>query len=141
MRKTILTAVLLTLVFQAGHTASAGIQKEIEKRQSDCVEKDPSTAGMTRCSEAAYEEWDRELNNSYKRLLKAIPEEEGKAKVKEAQRAWLKFRDQEFKCIDAVYAGMEGTMYIPMHAESRLRVVRERALLLGHYAELAESGK
>lgn len=40
----------------------------------------------------------------------------------------------------AVYARLEGTMYRPMHAASRMLVVRERTLILQRYLELLEAG-
>lgn len=111
------------------------IKRRIEKKQEDCVEKDSSTVGMRTCAEAAYVEWDREMNVAYKALMKELPVE-GQNALREAQREWIKYRDKEFEAIDGVYSQMEGTMWIPIRIESRVRVVRERVLMLRHYLEI-----
>lgn len=113
------------------------VQKRIEDKQGECVDKNPSTVGMVECAQAAYEEWDKELNRSYSKLMKQLPEEEKKT-LRLSQRAWLKFRDHEYDNIANIYSHMEGTMYRPMHVESRTRILRERVLQLHKYLELME---
>jgi uncharacterized protein YecT (DUF1311 family) len=109
----------------------------IDKALGRCVDKDPSTAGMVNCIGQAARSWDRELNTSYRRLMgKLAPPQ--RAALKLAQQAWLKYRDREFALIDALYAKMEGTMYIPMHAEARVRIVKRRAIELAGDLDLIE---
>lgn len=120
--------------------ARVDIEKDIEKRQSDCTDMDSSTQGMTNCAEAAYKEWDRELNKAYKQLINLLPESK-KLALKESQRAWLKYRDLEFKSLEGIYGELDGTMYIPMSVESRTRVVRERALQLRNCIDLLSEGR
>lgn len=150
MRKSLSYPLLLGLVFlivgTTGVTSTRAsdtpdespgekIKRRIEKKQEDCVEKDSSTVGMRTCAEAAYVEWDREMNIAYKALMKELPVE-GQNALREAQREWIKYRDKEFEAIDGVYSQMEGTMWIPIRIESRVRVVRERVLMLRHYLEI-----
>ena len=75
------------------------------------------------------------MNVAYKALMKELPVE-GQNALREAQREWIKYRDKEFEAIDSVYSQMEGTMWIPIRIESRVRVVRERVLMLRHYLEI-----
>ena len=106
----------------------------IDKALGRCIDKDPSTAGMVNCIAQASRDWDKELNRNYQRLTGALDPEPRRA-LRTAQQEWLKYRDREFALIDALYAKMEGTMYIPMHAEDRLRVVKRRAQELASYLE------
>ena len=107
----------------------------IDKFYESCTNKDPSTAGMVDCTSRAYKMWDRELNKNYLSLmLKLKPA--GKQSLKTAQLEWIKYRDTEFKLIDEVYGMLQGTMYIPMHAEQQLEIVKQRALVLATYLDL-----
>jgi uncharacterized protein YecT (DUF1311 family) len=136
---------LLLLLFLANAPATlcaqdAAVSEEhaIDKALGRCVDKDPSTAGMVNCIGQAARDWDKELNKNYQRLTAALDPEPRRA-LRIAQQEWLKYRDREFALIDALYAKMEGTMYIPMHAEDRLRVVRRRAQELASYLNFIEN--
>jgi uncharacterized protein YecT (DUF1311 family) len=107
----------------------------IDKLLEDCIEKDPSTAGMMRCTSEAYDKWDKELNKTYNELGRML-DAKGKQDLKTAQLEWISFRDKEFKLIDGIYSHLEGTMYLPMHENSRMQVVRKRTLELQHYREI-----
>lgn len=119
--------------------AEAAKQHPIDRFYEECIDKNASTAGMLDCTEKAFKKWDAELNRVYGELLKKLPP--GKAAdLRKAQRDWIIYRDSEFKLIDSLYGEMQGTMYVPAHAYARLRIVRERTLLLTHYSEsIAES--
>ena len=107
----------------------------IDKALGDCIDKDGSTAGMVQCISNAEEKWDKELNRAYGELMKRLTPQ-GKSALKEAQLQWIKFRDSEFKLQDSIYSKLEGTMYIPMSADSRMQVVKNRALELRSYLDL-----
>jgi uncharacterized protein YecT (DUF1311 family) len=55
------------------------------------------------CHEGRFKAADRRLNAIYSGAMKNLPEVE-KAKLKESQRAWLKFRDASFALVSAVNA-------------------------------------
>ncbi|NLI78863.1 MAG: DUF1311 domain-containing protein [Candidatus Riflebacteria bacterium] len=98
---------------------------------------DPSTAGLLQAYAKGYDLWDKELNRVYRELMAFLAKDgKGKQAVKEAQVAWLAFRDREFAAIDAVYAHLEGTMYRPMQAYARLEVVKTRTLTLADWLAL-----
>jgi len=46
------------------------------------------------CVSQALDRADKELNDTYKALLTGV-DQEGKAKLKDAQRAWIQFRDAD----------------------------------------------
>lgn len=135
----------LLLMFLLLNTAAYGQQEaqpqehRIDKALGACIDKDSSTAGMSDCIGKAYESWDRELNKNYNKLSEMLRAKERQA-LKAAQLEWLKYRDAEFKLIDALYDTKEGTMYISMRAEDRLRIVKKRALELAAYLEFYENG-
>jgi uncharacterized protein YecT (DUF1311 family) len=72
------------------------------------------------------------LNRAYGELLKKLPAG-AKENLKNAQIAWLKFRDSEFQLIDKVYEQLQGTMYIPVRVADRTRVVEDRVIALRGY--------
>jgi hypothetical protein len=61
------------------------------------------------------------------------------ATLVEAQRNWLLFRDAEYLLIDSIYETLPSQEYQLLHAYWRLRLTRERALLLKNYLALASS--
>ncbi len=100
---------------------------------------DPSTAGLLRAYAQGYDLWDKELNRVYRELMAFLAKDgKGRQAVKEAQAAWLAFRDREFAAIDAVYGRLEGTMYRPMQAYARLEVVKARTLTLADWLALLQ---
>jgi len=128
MRKAIhLIAILFFMcsISFAQETAKHPIDKSLDA----CLDKDSSTAGMVNCIGEAYAKWDKEMNRLYAELMKRLGAD-GKAVLKDAQVQWLKFRDAEFKLLSSIYDKIEGTMYIPMRADSRMQIVKNRAIEL-----------
>jgi uncharacterized protein YecT (DUF1311 family) len=126
---------------KAAATEVAEEKHPIDREYDECMEKHSSTAGMVECTDKAYKKWDAELNRAYGELLKKLPAKKA-AILKQSQRDWLIYRDANFRLIDAIYDELQGTMYIPMRLYAKLRIVRERALLLSGYVELmGEAGQ
>lgn len=107
----------------------------IDLTTDSCIESNPSTAGMLDCYTRAEKEWDDELNRVYKALQSELKPDAQDA-LKQAQRAWMTERDQEFELITAIHGQMEGTMWIPVMAAKRADVVKARALALQDYLDL-----
>jgi uncharacterized protein YecT (DUF1311 family) len=107
----------------------------IDVAMGKAMEADPSTAGMIEAITKADEKWDALLNKNYKELMAAL-DPKGQAALKNAQRAWLVYRDAEFAANDAIFGKMEGTMYIPMLASAKMEVVKHRALDLGRRLDM-----
>ncbi len=108
---------------------------KIDKELDACMDKNPSTAGMVECIDNAAKQWDGELNKYYK-LLSGVLDKEGQANLKKSQLEWIKLRDADIKLIDSVYSKKEGTMYVPMVADSIMELTKKRALELKAYYEL-----
>ena len=123
----------------AGATDDDTTTDPIDKFYNECIDRNGSTAGMSDCTRQAARMWDAEMNKAYNKLLNLLGPTKSQA-LRESQRAWIMFRDQEFRAIDDIYSLLQGTMYVPAQEYSRLRLVKERTLLLRHYVSLiAES--
>ena len=101
----------------------------IDKAMEAAMEKNFSTAGMVQAIDAAHTQWDKKLNACYKGLEAKLPADEWKELVV-AQRAWVAFRDAQIKAMDATFARLEGTMWIPIRAEMAMNLTRQRAQFL-----------
>ena len=99
------------------------------------IEKDGSTHGQIRAMEEGYKLWDAELNRVYKKFYGGLSAT-GKSRLQVSQRAWLIFRDAEFKLLSAIFDKLEGTMYLPMRVASRVELVKRRAQELERLREL-----
>jgi uncharacterized protein YecT (DUF1311 family) len=132
--RAIFSFVALILCF-APHDALALKQTIIDSRLDACLDKANTTADMIRCNTVAYSAWDKQLNRTYAELLSTMSATE-KQSLRASQRSWLSFRDLEFKTIDAIYARLDGTIYLPMRVASRTNIVRDRATELISYQAL-----
>jgi uncharacterized protein YecT (DUF1311 family) len=112
----------------------------IDSNQEACLNDHPSTAGNVDWLDAANAASDKELNRAYAELSRRLSPQ-GRQALKLAQAEWIRQRDSEFKLIGAVYSGLEGTMYAPMMAFSRVKVVKARALQLDDYVSLLKEHK
>ena len=100
----------------------------VESIVEKCLEKGKyTTAAMYSCLDLSYFLWDLELNRVYKYLGGSS----NKA-LKDAQHAWLKYRDKMTDFIDGFYSqeGRSGSLY-PIFVNSRkIQLVQEQVKLL-----------
>jgi uncharacterized protein YecT (DUF1311 family) len=141
-RKTILFGLSVCLAFitvaHSGSLQKAGngpAKHPIDAWLEQCTAKDDSTAGQLTCLGEAFGKWDTELNRVYKALTAKLPEA-GRVSLRTAQLAWLKFRDEELKLLDAFYNPLDGSMYRLMKAADRVDLIRKRALELASYLDV-----
>ena len=92
---------------------------------------------MVSCTEIAYKKWDQELNKNYRTLMARL-KPAGKQLLKSAQLSWITYRDNEFKLIDSIYDGIQGTMYIPMRVDEKMQIVKQRALALASHVDMLD---
>jgi len=95
---------------------------------------------MVRCTDAAYKKWDQELNKNYRTLMARL-KPAGKQLLKSAQLSWITYRDSEFKLIDSIYDGIQGTMYIPMRIDEKMQIVKQRALALASHIDMLDEAE
>ncbi|PKL48565.1 MAG: hypothetical protein CVV42_08820 [Candidatus Riflebacteria bacterium HGW-Riflebacteria-2] len=103
----------------------------IDREVNRLMEADESTNGQIQALAKGYELWDAELNSAYKELMQAYSNNEKlKATLKEAQLAWIKYRDASFKHFEEVCTSKDGSMYRVFLAHDRMDFVKSRALEL-----------
>jgi uncharacterized protein YecT (DUF1311 family) len=118
------------------NSGSSEVDYQIDDSLGKCVNQHPTPSEQAWCIEQALREWDDTMNTVYQKLTERIP---SKSTLVEAQRSWLAFRDAEYPLIDSIYAILPSQQYQSLHAYGRLRLTRERALLLKKYLALASS--
>ena len=110
-------AVLLSLLLLA---ASTSAQK---RKPADPCANPQTQAEMNICAGNAYKAADKVLNDVYQRLVAKLDEEE-KAQLKEAQTAWLKYRDANCEFVGDQYKG--GSMRPMIYAMCLTDVTKTR---------------
>ena len=131
---------IVSLIVTPGYSASPPTQTAkhpIDAYQQSCIAADPTTAGMTNCTNQARGLWEKEMEIKYMNLLSVLKPEEKKV-LQHSQRQWMAYRDAEFKAIDTLYNRLDGTMYIPMRASEKLSIVKNRVQCLVSYFSLIE---
>ncbi len=134
-----LSLVILTFSLSCYAQDNAGLPEHpIDVKLNECMDKNPSTAGIVECLDIAYKAWDDELNKNYK-LLQSVVNAEQKSALRLVQLSWITYRDKEFEMLQTLYKSKEGTMFIPMYSYERVDVVKKRALdLKSHYNLMTE---
>jgi uncharacterized protein YecT (DUF1311 family) len=112
----------------------------------DSQEGGHSTLGMTACLNAEADVWDGFLNTEYwatQDWAKAADEEEAAQfpefavmaeRLREAQRAWIAFRDAE--CALSYAEWGSGSMRNIAHADCRMQMTAERTIELRRMREM-----
>ena len=121
------------LVSQTNKAIKHPIDIKLEKCLS--IDSNQTTLGMIQCSSIAENEWDKELNKYYNLLLTKLNVDE-KQKLKNTQRYWLIYRDNELSFSGTMYYNMEGTMWRVAAAGRSCDIVKERALELKNYYDV-----
>lgn len=104
------------------------------------AQTDPCATAQTQmdlnaCTDQAYRAADLALNQTYQTLRKRLSEE-SRSKLKDAQRAWITFRDAECTFIAS---GVEGGSAQPMvHSTCLTNLTRERTETLAKQMECPE---
>lgn len=121
--------ILLLLAMPLTLSAQPAEPHPIDRDLAAAIDENPSTAGMIQAIAAATEAWDAEMNRAYQALeSRMFPKEF--ASLKEAQKAWIAYRDAQITSIQRFYTNMEGTMWRPVAANAVMELTRQRALFL-----------
>ncbi len=126
---------LLLLLLQLVGRASAQVVAEdaIDIAYRNCLLKDTSSGNIDGCAFIAYGKWNKELDHAYDKLLKSVKKPKDKAALKQAQTAWVAFRDAEFASYDNMF-NCPGNRWCMVRQDSRIDLVRARTLQLRRYA-------
>jgi len=101
----------------------------IDSKLNKALEQDLSTADQLGVIASAAEEWKQLMLTSYGELEKQLPADVGTA-LKQSQRTWDLFYRQERTIITRLYENTEGTMFKPLEALDKMRLLKDRALQL-----------
>lgn len=93
-------AITLLLLF----VVTSGMVSAQRKKKSDPCANPVTQFDMNQCAGKAYRAADETMNQVYRKLVAMLDEGE-KAKLKEAQVAWLKYRDTNCEFVGDQYAG------------------------------------
>ncbi len=115
MKTALLFLLLCTLL--SGYALAQGTKK------SDPCAKAQSQAEMNDCAGKEYQAADAVLNQVYRKLVAMLDDEE-KAQLKEAQTAWLKYRDLNCDFVADQYKG--GTIRPMIHGLCLADVTKNR---------------
>lgn len=111
------------------HPIDAQFEREIA--QSGGV-----TADMRDAQGKAHESWDKELNRVYGELMSQLSAEE-KVLLRDAQRAWLSFRDSEAKLWWAESISGGGTLQPVIVSDQGRELLKARVCQLTRYKKAA----
>lgn len=100
------------------------------------VSEDQTIGGKIECEYTARMAWDKEMSKYYKLLVEVLKPVEKKS-FKESQRDWVVYRDDEMNFASALYKNMEGSSWLLVHAKRLTAIVKQRALELEEYYEMA----
>ena len=101
----------------------------IDQKLQRCLNSESSTVGMSQCYDAAIKAWDQEMNNQYAKMMKKLTGAP-KAKLKNAQRAWLAYRDSWRDASKSYFSATQGTMAVLSIGAQSVDLVRNQALML-----------
>lgn len=97
----------------------------------ECMEKKISSDyNISLCLLKEHDILDKKLNSSYSNLMKILPLI-GQSKLRNSQRAWLKFR--EYECGFASYQEDGATMFRVIFASCYLKMTQKRLSELDEY--------
>lgn len=131
---------LISLLLLSGSASAAEIlRQDLDTRLAGCQQQAVSTQDNLQCYEVANKAWDSELNKQYKLLL-AGQSPEAQAALKNAQRAWVSYRDSYFQGMNRFYQQQQGTIWGLVASESKLNVIKEKARDLYRLRESTHMG-
>lgn len=126
MRPLFILISLVTMALPvAAQTSGAGVQ--IDNQLAVCKSLANATLDIDDCYHQASVAWDAELNRQYQALLKG-QSAAVQSSLRESQRAWLSYQQHYYRALEAFYQQQQGTVWQIIAADSKLNVIREKAL-------------
>lgn len=101
----------------------------IDGALESCLNKASSTVEMSQCYVIATQAWDKEMNQQYSRVMSRLTSDQ-KAKLRDAQRNWLKYRDSWLEAAKAWYLKDQGSMATLSVGAQSVEIVKNQTLML-----------
>lgn len=112
---------------------------EIDAELEQCQNNAQTTIDSSECYSQAIAAWDKALNMQYQALLKDNPESVRKA-LRASQRQWIKYKDSYNEATNEYYRQEQGTIWGIIAAETKMNVIRDKALSLYRLRESSQLG-
>ncbi|MBP2169541.1 uncharacterized protein YecT (DUF1311 family) [Erwinia toletana] len=120
---------ILLILCLALPTAAFSADNPLDSALESCLNSHSSTVGISQCYDAANKSWDKEMNRQYQTVMKKLNSEQ-KAKLRDAQRNWLKYRDSWLAAAKSWYLAEQGTMAGVSLGAQGVQLIKNQALLL-----------
>ena len=91
-----------------------------------------TTAGMTECTHTAYQAYDRQMNTLYQAVMSKTDPASRQA-IRNAQRAWLAYRNAQRTADNAPWRADSGSMASPDIEGLNVEAIRARIAELEYY--------
>ena len=91
-----------------------------------------TTAGMTECTHTAYQAYDRQMNTLYQAVM-AKSDPVSREAIRNAQRAWLAYRNAQKTADNAPWRADSGSMASPDIEGLNVEAIRTRIAELEYY--------
>ena len=114
---------------------SALEEYSIDAKLDKCLDDDYSVQAMIICLNEAYDDWDTALNQYYRLLIKQL-DYTAQIELRDAQKAWINYREIEFAFMDNLYGQIDGSMYRVIAIGDKVDFVKRRTLELKAYYEI-----
>jgi len=101
----------------------------IERSAKACLSDALTTYSQANCKIKELKNWDGLLNQSYKKLMNN-KKDLSKENLRNAQKAWIKYRDLEYLNIESLLEQMQGTMWYLVELSKKTELTRQRAIEL-----------
>lgn len=113
------------------------VQKRMDKFQEDIMGRASNILEMQEGMRKIENEWDKELNIVYKKLMSIMTPKE-KTSLITSQKSWLKYRDDEFKFLSQFYTQEKlGSSYLIDYGHARISLIKSRVIELNTHLEYA----
>lgn len=119
--------------------ASPALAHSIDDAMEACLDQAISTSDNIQCFGTAEAAWDGKLNEVYSAILPQLSRELQRD-LRDAERAWLRFRDADFAFASTFYLEVkEGSMWWPASQAYQAYAVRDRVVDLMSYTTIGEA--
>ena len=121
-----LAALLLPLAASAADPVDEALQQCLKSPRGS------TTAGMTECTHTAYQAYDRQMNTLYQAVMSKTDPASRQA-IRNAQRAWLAYRNAQRTADNAPWRADSGSMASPDIEGLNVEAIRARIAELEYY--------
>lgn len=127
MKKIILGCFLVLSCYSYADVRSEYKQdlKIVDQKAAAAIDQYSSISSMYKSADIEYKELDKLLTKYYQRLMGMLNKDQ-QIKLRDSQRAWLKFREKQYQYYDCQYSTRGGRMWGPLGEQDKNYIMRDR---------------